>query len=187
MHWLGPYLIKEIINGGVVQLTKLNGEPFPGRVNRSRLKLYIGGPVWWLYGGRIVLVFQVVARERGTINYTAKFGVLALWHRFGTMTQVLSLMATHSDCRSQFRLLEWKKNSYKQFPLNQATYTHGIIDQKVHMHIHTLSCTKKCVHVGKLIFSPWYLVLGIWTYGFGPWYLVWSVEPKYLVQGIDSL
>jgi len=44
MHWLGQYVIKEIMDGGVVQLAKLNGEPFPGKVNRSRLKLYTGDP-----------------------------------------------------------------------------------------------------------------------------------------------
>ena len=42
MHWLGPYVIKEIIDGGAVHLVKLNGEPFPGRVNGSRLKPYTG-------------------------------------------------------------------------------------------------------------------------------------------------
>lgn len=40
MHWLGTYVIKEITDGGVVQLTKLNGEPFVGRVNDSQLKPY---------------------------------------------------------------------------------------------------------------------------------------------------
>lgn len=43
MHWLGPYIVKEITNDGVVQHTKLNGEPFLGRVNGSKLKLYMGG------------------------------------------------------------------------------------------------------------------------------------------------
>ena len=43
MHWLGPYIIKENINGGVVQLVKLNVEPFPGKVNGSRLKPYTSG------------------------------------------------------------------------------------------------------------------------------------------------
>eukprot|EP00253_Pinus_taeda_P009643 PITA_09643 len=33
MQWLGLYVIKEITNGGAVQLIKLNGEPFPGKVN----------------------------------------------------------------------------------------------------------------------------------------------------------
>jgi len=31
MHWLGPYVIKEITDGGAVHLVKLNGDPFPGR------------------------------------------------------------------------------------------------------------------------------------------------------------
>lgn len=43
MHWLGPYVIKEVTNGGVAQLAKLNGDPFLGRVNGSSLKLYPGG------------------------------------------------------------------------------------------------------------------------------------------------
>ena len=42
MHWLGPYVIKNITDDGVVQLVKLNGDPFPRKVNGSRLKLYIG-------------------------------------------------------------------------------------------------------------------------------------------------
>lgn len=44
MHWLGPYVVKEITYGGVVQLMKLNGDPFLGKVNGSRLKLYTGDP-----------------------------------------------------------------------------------------------------------------------------------------------
>ena len=42
MHWLGPYVIKEVTDGGVVQLAKLNGDSFPERVNGSCLKLYTG-------------------------------------------------------------------------------------------------------------------------------------------------
>ena len=42
MHWLGPYVIKEITSGGVVQLVKLNGDLFLGKVNGSRLKPYTG-------------------------------------------------------------------------------------------------------------------------------------------------
>ena len=45
MHWLGPYVVKEVIDRGAVQLIKLNGEPFPGKVNGSHLKPYMGG---WL-------------------------------------------------------------------------------------------------------------------------------------------
>lgn len=44
MHWLGPYVVKEIIDGGAVQLVKLNGDPLLGKVNRSRMKLYKGDP-----------------------------------------------------------------------------------------------------------------------------------------------
>ena len=44
MHWLGPYFIQEVTNGGTVQLAKLNGDPFPSQVNGSRLKLYTRGP-----------------------------------------------------------------------------------------------------------------------------------------------
>ena len=112
--------------------------------------------------------------------------MLALWHRFGTMVQVLSLMETHSDGRSQFRLSEWKKKRYTQLRLNQVMYTCGFDDKKARIRIHELSCKEKHVHVGKLIFGPWYLVLGIWTYGFGPWYLVRSVEPRYWDPSIGS-
>ena len=44
MYWLGPYVVKEVIDGGMVQLVKLNGEPFPSKVNGSPLKPYMGGP-----------------------------------------------------------------------------------------------------------------------------------------------
>jgi len=40
MHWLGPYIIKEITNGAAVQLMKLNMELFLGRIDGSQLKLY---------------------------------------------------------------------------------------------------------------------------------------------------
>ena len=44
MHWLGQYFIKEITDGGVLLLVNLNGELFPGKVNGSHLKLFMGGP-----------------------------------------------------------------------------------------------------------------------------------------------
>ena len=72
-----------------------------------------------------------------------------------------------------------------QVHLNQVAYTCGFDDQKVRICMHALSCKEKHVHVGKLIFGPWYLVLRIWTYGFGPWSLVQSVEPLYWVHGIE--
>ena len=41
MHWLGPYVIKHVMEAGVVQLETLNGESLGDMVNGSRLKLYI--------------------------------------------------------------------------------------------------------------------------------------------------
>jgi hypothetical protein len=40
MHWLGPYVIRFVIEVGVVKLEKLNGEIVEGLVNGSQLKLY---------------------------------------------------------------------------------------------------------------------------------------------------
>ena len=40
VHWLGPYQVKHVTSGGVVQLAKLNGEVFPTLVNGSRMKRY---------------------------------------------------------------------------------------------------------------------------------------------------
>ena len=39
-HWLGPYQIQHVTEGGVVQLSQLNGEFLPTWINGSRLKLY---------------------------------------------------------------------------------------------------------------------------------------------------
>ncbi len=40
MHWLGPYKIQRVREGGIVQIIKINGELVPTMDNRSRLKLY---------------------------------------------------------------------------------------------------------------------------------------------------
>ena len=40
MHWLGPYMIDTITNGGVVQLQQLYGTFLPKLANGSRLKPY---------------------------------------------------------------------------------------------------------------------------------------------------
>jgi len=48
MHWLGPYQVKHVINGGDVQLAKLNGEVMPTLINGSRLKLYRDNPPSYL-------------------------------------------------------------------------------------------------------------------------------------------
>ena len=44
MYRLGPYQVKYVPNGGVVQLVKLNGEEFSTFVSGSRLKLYRDDP-----------------------------------------------------------------------------------------------------------------------------------------------
>jgi hypothetical protein len=40
MHWLGPYEVKSVTDGGVVQLRDLSGTELRGMINGSRLKLY---------------------------------------------------------------------------------------------------------------------------------------------------
>jgi hypothetical protein len=40
MHWLGPYKIVYVTEGGAAQLKTLNGEWKEGLVNETRLKLY---------------------------------------------------------------------------------------------------------------------------------------------------
>jgi hypothetical protein len=40
MHYLGPYEIKYVIDGGDVQMQDLTGKEIQGLVNGSRLKLY---------------------------------------------------------------------------------------------------------------------------------------------------
>jgi hypothetical protein len=40
MHWLGPYEVKIVTEGGVVQLKYLGGTELRGMINGSRLKLY---------------------------------------------------------------------------------------------------------------------------------------------------
>jgi hypothetical protein len=40
MHWLGPYVIKQVTKACVAQLETLDGEVLGGMVNGSRLNLY---------------------------------------------------------------------------------------------------------------------------------------------------
>jgi hypothetical protein len=40
MHWLGPYKVKTVTDGGVVQLKVLGGTELGGMINGIRLKLY---------------------------------------------------------------------------------------------------------------------------------------------------
>ena len=39
-HWLGPYVVKEITDGGAVKLEKLDGTEVRGLINGSSLKPY---------------------------------------------------------------------------------------------------------------------------------------------------
>ena len=39
-HWLDPYVVKEIIDGGATKLEKLDGTEVKGLINGSRLKPY---------------------------------------------------------------------------------------------------------------------------------------------------
>ena len=45
MHWLGPYVINFITEGGIVQLKQSDGAMLPKLVNGSQLKPYGIGPV----------------------------------------------------------------------------------------------------------------------------------------------
>lgn len=72
MHWLGPYVVKEVTDGGAVQLGKLNGDPFIGKVNGSRLKLYTSRWDAQLTDRSIVLALQAVEIRCGTINESAR-------------------------------------------------------------------------------------------------------------------
>jgi hypothetical protein len=40
MHWLGPYEVKYVTDGGEIQLRDLAGTGLKGMINGSRLKLY---------------------------------------------------------------------------------------------------------------------------------------------------
>ena len=40
VHWLGPYEVKYVTNGGSVQLKDFTGKEMQGLVNGSRLKMY---------------------------------------------------------------------------------------------------------------------------------------------------
>ena len=39
-HWLVPYMVKEITDGGAIQLVTLCGDMVPGYVNGSQIKPY---------------------------------------------------------------------------------------------------------------------------------------------------
>ena len=72
IHWMGLYVIKEIIDGGAVQLVKLIGELFPGKVNGIHLNPYTRGSPIRLADRSTFLALQATERRRGTINYPAR-------------------------------------------------------------------------------------------------------------------
>ena len=63
-------------------------------------------------------------------------------------------------CQILVQHFRMKENTYTQVHLDEDTYTCELYVTNAHMHIHALSRKEKRVHVGKLTFGPWYLVLG---------------------------
>ena len=57
-----------------------------------------------------------------------------------------------------------KEKIYTQVHLDEDVYIRGLDVSKARMRIHALSRKKKRVHVGELIFGPWYLVLSLWWF-----------------------
>lgn len=47
-HWMGPYQVTSVTDGGAIQLKKLDGTFMPGKVNGSRFKLYRASQPWAL-------------------------------------------------------------------------------------------------------------------------------------------
>ena len=44
VHWLGPYQVRHVTEGGAASLAKLDGTMLPTMVNGSRLTLYRNNP-----------------------------------------------------------------------------------------------------------------------------------------------
>ena len=44
MHWLEPYQVRHVTEGGAINLANLDGTMLPTMVNGSRLKLYKDNP-----------------------------------------------------------------------------------------------------------------------------------------------
>ena len=130
MHWLGPYVVKEVIDGGVVQLVKLNEEPFPGRVNGSHVKPYMGGPTIWLTDQSIVFATQQAGQRCETINIGTKSQ-----HRTRESSQMQrSWKQKGSKCRQQ---------QHGSWGTSQHTGTVGWTSRKDH---HTSQMTRDESH-----------------------------------------
>ena len=118
VHWLGPYIVKEVTNGSAVQLVKLNGEPFLGKVNGNRLKPYMGGPTIWLVGRSTVFMLQGSGWRRGIINkckehkHRCKEAVLTLQSQNNTYRrssrQPLSALPTLQQFGQSWRDSTWR-------------------------------------------------------------------------------
>ena len=149
-----------------------------------------GGLKWWYRHNQIAHKSGHISKRFGELLPQSKENgtwLLALWHRIGTMAQVLSLMATHlanhSDDSSGSQALKIKeKEVYAGSRWPSHVYT------QIHRPKGAYAYTRTFMHrEARTVWKIWFLFLGIWTYGFGPWYLVQSVEPRYWVHGIDSL
>ena len=78
MHQLGPYQIQQVIEGGAVQLSKLDGELLPTWINGSRLKLYSDSQPAsqpQLSQFMVVQMSSVVERRHRTGNQSTPAGI----------------------------------------------------------------------------------------------------------------
>lgn len=105
--------------------------------------------------------------------------MLALWHRFGTMKQVFSLMETHLDDRTQFRM---KKERYTQGPHWPSRVYTQVHSPKGAYSIHTHFHGRK----GTYMLENLVLVCGIWSMVFWSLVLVQGILSEVLTLGIGS-
>ena len=63
-HWLGPYVVKEIIDGGAVKLEKLDGMKVRGLVNGIWLKPYFDNCDWVAHIKQKLIMMKDMRREK---------------------------------------------------------------------------------------------------------------------------
>ena len=97
-------MVKEVTDRGTVQLVKLNGEPFPGKVNGRRLKPYTSGLTIWLTDRSTVFMTQGAGQGRETINTCTRS-----WYQRRDMSQMQMIQKQ-----------EWSRSSRRQ---NSALWT----------------------------------------------------------------
>ena len=94
------------------------------------------------------------------------------------MFQVLSLMATHSEvgtgAQRLVQVMETQSEDRSQYSRTRKRYTQ--VYQRESAYTRRFASVKARI-CGKLIFGPWRLFLGSWSYGFGPWRLDERVDP----------